>query len=254
MRSSGDVRNARALTQALGKEQKNSGMSFPSDLREKLLLWCDRRCCLCRRTCEILIELHHIVPKSEGGTDDEDNAIPLCFDCHAKVGHYNDLAPRGTKFKPEELKKRREQVYEEYTRHLVPGLGYKVIQAGRQLPDVGFVVQHLGDAPPVRLRVMLDAYIDGQLKNAERVDPLYRGGLLWNLNPKEGVHGHFPLPDAACIESRDLRVEINITISDVYERAHKLLPVTYVYSREGGEWWLDPLSAQQSLSPGRQFA
>lgn len=230
-------------------------MSFPSEMREKLLLWCDRRCCLCRRVCEVLIELHHIVPKSEGGTDDEDNAIPLCFDCHAKVGHYNDLAPRGTKFKPEELKKRREQVYEEYTRHLVPGLGYRLAQAGRVLPDVGFEVHHLGDAPPVRLRVKLDAYIGGQLRNAERVDLLYRGELAWNLNPKEGVHGHFLLHDEACAGGNpDLRVEIGISISDVYERAHALLPVTYVYSHERNEWWLDPLSAQESLSPGRQFA
>jgi len=229
-------------------------MAFPPELREKLLLWCDRRCCLCRRVCEIFIELHHIEPESAGGSDEEDNAIPLCFDCHAKVGHYNDQAPRGNKFKPEELKKRREQVYEEYTRHLVPGLHYKVEQAGRTLPDVGFVVNHLGDAPPVKLLVTLDAYLNGQKKNSERADALYRGGLWWNLNPKEGVNGHFPVSADACSDGADLRMEVNILISDAYERPHRLLPVTYVYTRSRNEWWLDPLSARDSLSPGRQFA
>ena len=29
--------------------------------------------------------LHHIVPKSLGGTDDEDNLVPLCFDDHEKI-------------------------------------------------------------------------------------------------------------------------------------------------------------------------
>ena len=31
--------------------------------------------------------------------DDIDNAIPLCFDCHGAVQHYNDEHPRGTKYK-----------------------------------------------------------------------------------------------------------------------------------------------------------
>lgn len=228
-------------------------MSFSPELREKLLLWCDRRCCICRRICEVFIELHHIIPQHAGGTDDEDNAIPLCFDCHAKVGHYNDLQPRGTKFKPDELKKRREQVYEEYTRHLVPGLEYRVFQGARKLPDVGFIVRHLGDAPSVRLAINFDVYIGGALQALEQVDPLYRGGLFWNLNPKEGVNGHFPVPAEASAGSTDLRIEVKIVIWDVYERPHRLLPVTYVYDSSRSEWWLDPLNAADSFSPGRRF-
>ena len=27
-------------------------------------------------------DVHHVVPKSLGGTDDEDNLVPLCFDDH----------------------------------------------------------------------------------------------------------------------------------------------------------------------------
>ena len=30
-------------------------------------------------------DVHHILPKSLGGTDDEDNLVPLCFDCHEKI-------------------------------------------------------------------------------------------------------------------------------------------------------------------------
>jgi 5-methylcytosine-specific restriction endonuclease McrA len=62
-------------------------MPFPSEIREKLLLWCDRHCCLCKKACDVFIECHHIVPEAQGGGDDEDNAMPVCFDCHAKLSH-----------------------------------------------------------------------------------------------------------------------------------------------------------------------
>jgi hypothetical protein len=50
------------------------------------------------------MEVHHIIPKSEGGKDDLDNAIALCFDCHTDAGHYNPKHPKGTKFRPSELR------------------------------------------------------------------------------------------------------------------------------------------------------
>ncbi|MGE0849806.1 MAG: HNH endonuclease [Hyphomicrobiaceae bacterium] len=233
---------------------KRTAMPFAPSLRDKLLLWCDRHCCLCKKACDAFIEAHHIDPV---GGDDEDNAIPLCFDCHGKVSHYDVKQSIGTKFKSDELKKRREQVYKQFTRQLVPALNYKVQQllpngARRALPDVGFSIVHLGDAPPVQALVTLDNYVDGRLANIREIDPLYRGGLRWNLNPKEGANGHFPISNAACQGERDIRVGVNITVFDCYDRAHALLPVTYVYSRSGNEWWLDPIdpvaSAERVLS------
>lgn len=57
------------------------------------------------------MELNHIVPASSGGEWTLDNAIPLCFDCHAEVGHYNVQHPRGLKFTPTELKLHRDNWY-----------------------------------------------------------------------------------------------------------------------------------------------
>ncbi len=34
------------------------------------------------------IELHHLVPRSWGGDDTEDNIVPLCLYCHARVTAY----------------------------------------------------------------------------------------------------------------------------------------------------------------------
>lgn len=55
------------------------------------------------------METDHIKPKAEGGTDDIDNAIPICFECHAEIHSYNVRHPRGRKFRPEELKEHKRQ-------------------------------------------------------------------------------------------------------------------------------------------------
>ena len=55
------------------------------------------------------METDHIVPRGEGGPDAIDNAIPVCFECHAEIHSYNDEHPRGRKFQPEELREHKEQ-------------------------------------------------------------------------------------------------------------------------------------------------
>jgi len=55
------------------------------------------------------MEIHHVHWKSTGGSDDLDNAIPLCFECHAEVNHYNPKHPKGRKFTDEELTEHRKQ-------------------------------------------------------------------------------------------------------------------------------------------------
>lgn len=84
-------------------------MGFTREVREEALTAAARHCCVCHRYKGVSIEVHHIVPKSEGGTDDLDNAIALCFDCHTHAGHYNPDHPKGTKFSPSELRKARDK-------------------------------------------------------------------------------------------------------------------------------------------------
>lgn len=50
-----------------------------------------------------------MVPRSEGGEDTAENAIALCFDCHADVGSYNVNHPKGRKLSPSELRMHKEQ-------------------------------------------------------------------------------------------------------------------------------------------------
>jgi hypothetical protein len=41
------------------------------------------RCCVCHAT---FVEVHHILPQEHGGSDDLDNAAPLCANCHDLYG------------------------------------------------------------------------------------------------------------------------------------------------------------------------
>lgn len=41
------------------------------------------RCCICNK---VFVEVHHIIPESEGGSNTIDNAAPLCSSCHDLFG------------------------------------------------------------------------------------------------------------------------------------------------------------------------
>lgn len=82
---------------------------FRQDEVNELLARCHRRCCICHRYCGVKIELDHIDPTSEGGSDEIGNALPVCFECHAEIHSYNDQHPRGRKFRPKELRLHRDQ-------------------------------------------------------------------------------------------------------------------------------------------------
>ena len=83
-------------------------MSFSKDVVDLALVAAGRCCCICHKFCGVRIETHHIRPVSKGGDNSFENCIPLCFDCHAEVEHYNDQHPRGRKFSESELRKHRD--------------------------------------------------------------------------------------------------------------------------------------------------
>lgn len=66
---------------------------------------CARRCCICRRFRPTKLQVHHIVQKSQGGTNEEDNLIVICLSCHADV---HSKVPFTRRFSPEELRGHRD--------------------------------------------------------------------------------------------------------------------------------------------------
>jgi hypothetical protein len=57
----------------------------------------------------VKIETDHIVQPRDGGKGNIENAIPVCFDCHAEIHSYNERHPRGRKFTPDELRTHKTQ-------------------------------------------------------------------------------------------------------------------------------------------------
>lgn len=58
-------------------------MAFPEHIKGIVRKQAHLRCCICRT---FGVEVHHIIPVSEGGPDTEENAAPLCPSCHETYG------------------------------------------------------------------------------------------------------------------------------------------------------------------------
>ena len=58
-------------------------MAFSEKLKSDVRRQAAFRCCRCQ---DIGVEIHHIIPQAVGGSDEEDNAAPLCAKCHGDFG------------------------------------------------------------------------------------------------------------------------------------------------------------------------
>ena len=108
-------------------------MGFTPKTVESVMLSCGRYCSVCHKFCGTKIETHHIKPKADGGDDSEENCIPLCFDCHADVGGYNDNHPKGRKFTVSELKQHRDFWYKKVRSGGIPSDSAGHIEVDRQV-------------------------------------------------------------------------------------------------------------------------
>ncbi|MEX1063757.1 MAG: hypothetical protein WD898_04090 [Candidatus Paceibacterota bacterium] len=224
--------------------QRTVSPKFKEDVKIKCFLWCDRHCCLCKKNCGPDIELAHIDQKINGEKiNDIDNAVPLCYDCHAKVGHYNTEHPRGNKYKPKELKARREQVYEGFTRHLVPIIDFRITQILlneqlRKFPDVGFQISHMERSLPVHVLTSVDIFQKG--KKVYNPGGHYAKRQSWKMNPGFKTQGHFQIPDRIVNNQNRISAILNAEVVDEYGRHHLLLPMEWVYEASSKNWWYNP--------------
>jgi len=97
-------------------------MPFSPEVKAEMFARCMRHCCLCRKQCGTNIEAAHIMDEADGGPNDAENGIPVCFDCHQEIGAYRDRHPKGNKFREEELRERRDKVYELVQAGQIPAL------------------------------------------------------------------------------------------------------------------------------------
>jgi len=222
---------------------------FKESDKVKMLLWSGRHCCICRKACGDKIEIAHIDPKAGKHMNDIDNGIPVCHDHHVEIGRYNDKHPLGNKWRIKELKKIRDQAYDDYTRHLIPKrVVFEITQVIRRIPllprrkfpSVGFNLL-VGDSPPLRAKVEVK-FILGKRNLGMMKDKTgyYSGEREWSLQSNSITFGNFSVPKNCAKSTKDVRIEVRVTLIDQLDRPHKLPPLCWKYVREGNYWFLEP--------------
>ena len=169
---------------------------FSAKVRRRCLLWSARHCCLCGASCGLDIEMHHIEDDLPSALlNDEDNALPVCYRCHADLERSKHKSPRGSSYVPEEIKARRQQVYEDQTRHLVPALVYQpsvhpnLPTKTRRFQKVMFQLHNPHGGLPVQVETVVKIYVGGRFYG----QPIrhYSGERRWHCNPGISMQGNF---------------------------------------------------------------
>lgn len=93
-------------------------MAIPQNLVDEIMVKCGRHCCICRRFKPTHLQVHHIVERNEGGTDEPDNLIAICLTCHSDVHTMTKLTRR---FTQKEIKLFREEVFKAVHEGRLPG-------------------------------------------------------------------------------------------------------------------------------------
>ncbi len=101
-------------------------MSIAKSIRDRLLVEARHRCTICAEKC---FEIHHIVERAEGGSDEPENLIVLCPNCHQHRYH------RHKEFTPDQIRLYKEQLKEsnEIEKRVLQNLD----EIRNSLPDVG---------------------------------------------------------------------------------------------------------------------
>ena len=158
---------------------------------------------------------------------------------------YNPNHPKGTSYKIEEIIRRRDQIYEKHTRHLVPPIDFQITNQNLlngekcAFPRVLFHITHRGNSLPVEVLVKAEIHKDSKfLRYAD--EGHYAGKKSWNLNPSMAyLNGNFKITEAIGNTDR-FEIKVFVTIIDEYKRDHRLLPVSWVYERNGNFWFANP--------------
>ena len=84
------IKNPALISEKLKHWAYQKGFNYEFSSRREAVLHRDNYTCQCCGKKNIRLEVHHIIYRSNGGTDDENNLITLCENCHSKV-HDGDI-------------------------------------------------------------------------------------------------------------------------------------------------------------------
>ena len=79
------MKNPALLSEKLKHWGYQKGFNYEFSSRREAILHRDNYTCQVCGKKHVRLEVHHVIPRSKGGTDDENNLITLCEDCHEAV-------------------------------------------------------------------------------------------------------------------------------------------------------------------------
>jgi hypothetical protein len=123
----------------------------------------------------------------------------------------------------------------------VPTVLAQIQQRDFILPRVGFALSNFNKFP-LKARVKATVYLGTRGLGIVPPDPhgYYSGKVIWNLNAETAIFGNFAVHSECVSSSETLRIQVEVTVTDLQSREHKLLPVCYTYVRESNSWYLEP--------------
>jgi len=152
-------------------------MGFPTKIKEEALVRSGRCCCICKKFEGVFVNVHHIIPESDGGLNDLDNAIVLCLKCHGEVGHYNAKHPIGNKYSPEELKKHRDRWWK------------TVEKGGKEMTDAGGKVIRFPSKKTTAFRMSQESLNESPQQAASLGNGNINCSITQNITIKKGRKG-----------------------------------------------------------------
>lgn len=100
------------------KAKITTAANIPAATRRAVYRRDGYRCALCDDVRGL--QIHHAIPRSAGGSDDEMNLVTLCWRCHAEAhGTYLPERHRNAPKTPEALAEFRRSLKEDYAQQIV---------------------------------------------------------------------------------------------------------------------------------------
>lgn len=207
-------------------------MAIAKGVRDKLLVEARHRCTICAEKC---FEIHHIIEQSAGGTDDEENLIVLCPNCHQQRYH------RNKEFTPDQIR-----LYK-------MGLKEKSQIEHRLLLNLNEIKERIGQVSAEELTAQLQEELSAA---AKLIDPQYSPRLHETVvETAKELANRRELPGGARhaievefeiqrhrLKAQYPRIAILGTDDDAWQKRHEF-PVAYefalILNREPNERWTE---------------
>ena len=159
------MKDPRLISEKVKHWGYQQGFNYGYSSRREAILHRDNYTCQCCGKKNCRLEVHHVKFKSDGGTDDEENLITLCEDCHKGV-HAGTIVLSKKPKKSKNLK---------YATHMNIIRSYLLRKYPNAIETFGFVTSENRN----HLKLKKDHYIDACViasggLNFEKLDVIYR--------------------------------------------------------------------------------